>query len=47
MKGKTLSVPEVVFWFGAQSGIDDGPELLPMAQQADRGGLTHKTLSTA
>jgi alkanesulfonate monooxygenase SsuD/methylene tetrahydromethanopterin reductase-like flavin-dependent oxidoreductase (luciferase family) len=34
-----LSVREVVFGFGAPSDIDDGPELLRMAQQADRDRL--------
>ena len=34
-----MSIPEVVFGFGAPSGIDDGPELLRLAQQADRDGL--------
>ena len=45
MKGGTLSVREVVFGFGAHSGIDDGPELLRMAQQADRDGLDLLSLS--
>jgi alkanesulfonate monooxygenase SsuD/methylene tetrahydromethanopterin reductase-like flavin-dependent oxidoreductase (luciferase family) len=40
-----LSVQEVVFGFGAHSGIDDGPELLRMAQQADRDGLDIFSLS--
>jgi hypothetical protein len=39
MKGRTLSVQEVVFGFGAHAGVDDVPELLHMAQQADRDGL--------
>src|SRR6201991_2766812 len=30
---------DVVFGFGAHSGIDGGPELLRMAEQADRDGL--------
>jgi alkanesulfonate monooxygenase SsuD/methylene tetrahydromethanopterin reductase-like flavin-dependent oxidoreductase (luciferase family) len=45
MKGRALSVPEVVFGFGAHSGIDDGPELLRMTQQADRDGLDIFSLS--
>ncbi|GAA0362692.1 LLM class flavin-dependent oxidoreductase [Microbispora corallina] len=36
---------DVVFGFGAHSGIDDIPELLRMAQQADRDGLDIFTLS--
>ena len=36
---------EVVFGFGAHSGIDDVPELLRLAQQADRDGLDIFTLS--
>jgi alkanesulfonate monooxygenase SsuD/methylene tetrahydromethanopterin reductase-like flavin-dependent oxidoreductase (luciferase family) len=44
-KGRTLSVGEVVFGFGAHSDIDDGPELLRMAQQADRDGLDIFSLS--
>jgi alkanesulfonate monooxygenase SsuD/methylene tetrahydromethanopterin reductase-like flavin-dependent oxidoreductase (luciferase family) len=32
-------VQEVVFGFGAHSGIDDAPALLRMAQQADHDGL--------
>ncbi len=36
---------EVVFGFGAHSGIDDGPELLRMAQQADEDGLDVFSLS--
>ncbi|MDT7729682.1 MAG: hypothetical protein QOI21_6258 [Actinomycetota bacterium] len=40
-----MSVPEVVFGFGAHSVIDDGPELLRMAQQADRDGLDIFSLS--
>ncbi len=35
----------VVFGFGAHSGIGDGPELLRMAQQADRDGLDLFSLS--
>jgi alkanesulfonate monooxygenase SsuD/methylene tetrahydromethanopterin reductase-like flavin-dependent oxidoreductase (luciferase family) len=44
-QGQALSLPEVVFGFGAQSDIDDGPELLRMAQQADRDGLDIFSLS--
>ncbi|WP_137992526.1 LLM class flavin-dependent oxidoreductase [Streptomyces vilmorinianum] len=40
-----MSVQEVVFGFGAHSGIDDGPELLRLAQQADRDGLDLFSLS--
>ncbi|WP_433190689.1 LLM class flavin-dependent oxidoreductase [Actinoallomurus sp. CA-150999] len=40
-----MSVQHVVFGFGAHSGIDDGPELLRMVQQADRDGLDHFSLS--
>jgi alkanesulfonate monooxygenase SsuD/methylene tetrahydromethanopterin reductase-like flavin-dependent oxidoreductase (luciferase family) len=36
---------EVVFGFGAHSGIDDGPELLRMTEQADRDGLDLFSLS--
>ena len=36
---------EVVFGFGAHSGIDEAPELLRMAQQADRDGLDIFSLS--
>jgi len=35
----------VVFGFGAHSGIADGPELLRMAEQADRDGLDLFSLS--
>jgi alkanesulfonate monooxygenase SsuD/methylene tetrahydromethanopterin reductase-like flavin-dependent oxidoreductase (luciferase family) len=35
----------VVFGFGAHSGIDEAPELLHMAQQADRDGLDLFSLS--
>jgi alkanesulfonate monooxygenase SsuD/methylene tetrahydromethanopterin reductase-like flavin-dependent oxidoreductase (luciferase family) len=45
MKGRALSVQEVVFGFGAHSGIDDWPELLGMAEQADRDGLDIFSLS--
>jgi alkanesulfonate monooxygenase SsuD/methylene tetrahydromethanopterin reductase-like flavin-dependent oxidoreductase (luciferase family) len=40
-----LSGHDVVFGFGAHSGIDEGPELLRMAQQADRDGLDVFTVS--
>ncbi|WP_433478666.1 LLM class flavin-dependent oxidoreductase [Spirillospora sp. CA-142024] len=40
-----MPVQEVLFGFGAHSGIDDGPELLRMAQQADRDGLDIFSLS--
>jgi alkanesulfonate monooxygenase SsuD/methylene tetrahydromethanopterin reductase-like flavin-dependent oxidoreductase (luciferase family) len=40
-----LSERKVVFGFGAHSGFDDGPELLQMAQQADRDGLDLFSLS--
>jgi alkanesulfonate monooxygenase SsuD/methylene tetrahydromethanopterin reductase-like flavin-dependent oxidoreductase (luciferase family) len=40
-----LSEQKVVFGFGAHSGIDDGPELLRMVQQADRDGLDVFSLS--
>jgi alkanesulfonate monooxygenase SsuD/methylene tetrahydromethanopterin reductase-like flavin-dependent oxidoreductase (luciferase family) len=36
---------EVVFGFGAHSGIDEAPKLLRMAQQADRDGLDMFSLS--
>jgi alkanesulfonate monooxygenase SsuD/methylene tetrahydromethanopterin reductase-like flavin-dependent oxidoreductase (luciferase family) len=36
---------QVVFGFGAHSGIDEAPELLRMAQQADRDGLDIFSLS--
>jgi alkanesulfonate monooxygenase SsuD/methylene tetrahydromethanopterin reductase-like flavin-dependent oxidoreductase (luciferase family) len=36
---------EVVFGFGAHSGLDEVPELLRMAQQADRDGLDIFSLS--
>jgi alkanesulfonate monooxygenase SsuD/methylene tetrahydromethanopterin reductase-like flavin-dependent oxidoreductase (luciferase family) len=41
----TGSEQEVVFGFGAHSAIDDGPELLRMAEQADRDGLDIFSLS--
>jgi alkanesulfonate monooxygenase SsuD/methylene tetrahydromethanopterin reductase-like flavin-dependent oxidoreductase (luciferase family) len=34
-----VSVQEVVFGFGAHTGVDGVPELLRMAEQADRDGL--------
>jgi alkanesulfonate monooxygenase SsuD/methylene tetrahydromethanopterin reductase-like flavin-dependent oxidoreductase (luciferase family) len=40
-----LSIPDVVFGFGADVGIDDVPRLLGMAEQADRDGLDHFSLS--
>ncbi|MEV6929538.1 LLM class flavin-dependent oxidoreductase [Dactylosporangium sp. NPDC051485] len=40
-----MSIPDVVFGFGAHTGIDDGPELLRMARQADRDGLDMFSLS--
>ncbi|MEU2021264.1 LLM class flavin-dependent oxidoreductase [Streptomyces sp. NPDC016469] len=40
-----MSIPLVVFGFGAHSVIDDTPELLRMTQQADRDGLDHFSLS--
>ncbi|MFD2766684.1 LLM class flavin-dependent oxidoreductase [Micromonospora eburnea] len=40
-----MSVQEVVFGFGAHSIIDDGPELLRMAEQADHDGLDLFSLS--
>ncbi|MFI7130928.1 LLM class flavin-dependent oxidoreductase [Nonomuraea sp. NPDC050153] len=40
-----MSLPEVVFGFGAHSGIDEGPDLLRMAEQADRDGLDLFSLS--
>jgi alkanesulfonate monooxygenase SsuD/methylene tetrahydromethanopterin reductase-like flavin-dependent oxidoreductase (luciferase family) len=40
-----LSVPEVVFGFGAQSGIEHTPDLLRMAEQADQDGLDILSLS--
>jgi alkanesulfonate monooxygenase SsuD/methylene tetrahydromethanopterin reductase-like flavin-dependent oxidoreductase (luciferase family) len=36
---------DVVFGFGAHSGIDGGPDLLRMAEQADRDGLDVVSLS--
>ncbi|WP_433260137.1 LLM class flavin-dependent oxidoreductase [Actinosynnema sp. CS-041913] len=40
-----MSVQGIVFGFGAHSGIEDGPELLRMTQQADRDGLDLFSLS--
>jgi alkanesulfonate monooxygenase SsuD/methylene tetrahydromethanopterin reductase-like flavin-dependent oxidoreductase (luciferase family) len=40
-----MSLPEVLFGFGAHSGIDDGPDLLRMTQSADRDGLDLFSLS--
>ncbi|NRQ37335.1 LLM class flavin-dependent oxidoreductase [Nonomuraea sp. NN258] len=40
-----MSVHDVVFGFGAHSAIGDMPELLRMAEQADRDGLDVFTLS--
>ncbi|GAA0252088.1 LLM class flavin-dependent oxidoreductase [Saccharothrix mutabilis subsp. mutabilis] len=40
-----MSLPEVVFGFGAHSVVDEGPELLRMAQRADREGLDVFSLS--
>ncbi|UVS80399.1 LLM class flavin-dependent oxidoreductase [Actinokineospora sp. UTMC 2448] len=40
-----MSVPDVVFGFGAHSGVDGGAELLAMARQADRDGLDVVSLS--
>ncbi|WP_309111573.1 LLM class flavin-dependent oxidoreductase [Saccharothrix sp.] len=40
-----MSLPEVVFGFGAHSVVDDGPELLRMTQRADREGLDVFSLS--
>ncbi|WP_182898099.1 LLM class flavin-dependent oxidoreductase [Microbispora sp. H10830] len=40
-----MSAHDVVFGFGAHSGIEDIPELLRMVQQADRDGLDIFTLS--
>ncbi|HEX2312422.1 MAG TPA: LLM class flavin-dependent oxidoreductase [Thermomonospora sp.] len=41
----TSSGHDVLFGFGAHSGIDDAPELLRMTQQADRDGLDLFSLS--
>ena len=45
MRDGTVPEREVVFGFGAHSAIDDGPELLRMAQEADRDGLDIFSLS--
>ncbi len=45
MNASTLSAQEVVFGFGAHSGIDDVPGLLRMVHQADRDGLDIFSLS--
>jgi alkanesulfonate monooxygenase SsuD/methylene tetrahydromethanopterin reductase-like flavin-dependent oxidoreductase (luciferase family) len=42
---KAVGVQDVVFGFGAHSGIDDVPELLRLARQADRDGLDIFSLS--
>lgn len=44
-KGWTVPVQDVVFGFGAHSVIGEAPELLRMAQQADRDGLDIFSLS--
>lgn len=44
-KGTTLSAPHALFGFGAHSTIDEAPELLRMAQLADRDGLDLFSLS--
>ncbi|MEV4580938.1 LLM class flavin-dependent oxidoreductase [Nonomuraea jabiensis] len=44
-KGRTLSGHDVIFGFGAHSGVDEAPDLLRMAQQADRDGLDLLSLS--
>ncbi|MFC7713373.1 LLM class flavin-dependent oxidoreductase [Nonomuraea recticatena] len=40
-----MSAHNVVFGFGAHSGVEDIPDLLRMAQQADQDGLDIFTLS--
>jgi alkanesulfonate monooxygenase SsuD/methylene tetrahydromethanopterin reductase-like flavin-dependent oxidoreductase (luciferase family) len=40
-----MSAPEVVFGFGASTLVDDVPELLRSAEQADRDGLDHFSLA--
>ncbi|MGP3968882.1 LLM class flavin-dependent oxidoreductase [Streptomyces sp. 6N223] len=40
-----MSLQDIVFGFGAHSVVDDGPELLRMARQADRDGLDIVSLS--
>jgi hypothetical protein len=44
-EGGPLPGQEVVFGFGAHSSLDEVPELLRMAQQADRDGLDIFSLS--
>lgn len=44
-EGRPLSVREVVFGFGAHSGVEQAPELLSLVQQADRDGLDLFSLS--
>ncbi|SHM27856.1 LLM class flavin-dependent oxidoreductase [Cryptosporangium aurantiacum] len=40
-----MSLPDVVFGFGAHSTVDEGPELLRLTQLADREGLDLFSLS--
>src|SRR2546429_9511410 len=40
-----VSLPDIVFGFGADGGIEDAPRLLRMAEQADRDGLDLLSLS--
>lgn len=40
-----MSIPELVFGFGMHSDIGEGPELLRMAERADRDGLDLFSLS--
>ena len=40
-----MSIPEIVFGFGMHSDVGDGPELLRMAERADRDGLDLFSLS--
>ncbi|PSL48659.1 luciferase-like monooxygenase [Saccharothrix carnea] len=40
-----MSEHDVVFGFGAHSGIGEGPQLLGLVQRADRDGLDHFSLS--
>ncbi|MEU0538552.1 LLM class flavin-dependent oxidoreductase [Nocardia sp. NPDC005978] len=40
-----MSLPDVTFGFGAHSGVDDIPDLLRAAEQADRDGLDIFSLS--
>ncbi|MFB9891205.1 LLM class flavin-dependent oxidoreductase [Planobispora takensis] len=44
-KGTTLTTPDVVFGFGAHSGVDEAPQLSRMVRQADRDGLDLFSLS--